>query len=216
MKIPKIIHLVWFGGQRPEKFDILVNEIKRINHDYEIYEWNDNNINFQLKNYKLFSECKNLGAKSDIFRFEVLHELGGIYMDYDFIQIKKFDDLLMNDFFIGTSSCCPNESWNSIIGATKNNEICKKFLDGLSNTKPIDRHQIQRVMEDTGPEYLTKLLKDGELDGKYKKFIGPYFFPFPADERFGIRELRQTDIDYCKSFSTDETYCIHLHTTTWQ
>lgn len=216
MSIPKIIHLVWFGGDRPKKFDYLVNEIQRINHDYKIHEWNDNNINFNLINSKLFSECQNLGAKSDIFRFEVLNEYGGIYMDYDFIQIKNFDDLLDYEFFLGTSNCCPDEDWNSIIGSTKNNEICKKFLNGLSNTKPIGRFEVDRVMRETGPYYLNKILKENNFEGKYKKLIGEYFFPFPATERHRIRELKQTDIDYCKTFINENTYCIHLHTTTWQ
>ena len=77
--------------------------IKRINNDYEIIEWSDNNINFELKNKFLYENTTNLGGKSDILRFEVLSKFGGIYMDYDFLQIKKFDDLLDYDFFAGTN-----------------------------------------------------------------------------------------------------------------
>ena len=101
--IPKIIHLIWLGGKLPEKFIHLKNEIKKINFDYQIIEWSDNNIDFELINKKLFDESTNVGAKSDILRFEILYKFGGIYMDYDFLQIKKFDDLLNNDFFAGTA-----------------------------------------------------------------------------------------------------------------
>lgn len=216
MKIPKIIHLVWFGGERPNKFDSLVKRIKEINFDYEIIEWNDSNINFNLINYDLFLSCENLGAKSDIFRFEVLNQYGGIYMDYDFIQIKKFDDLLDNNFFVGTSDCSPHESWNSIIGSTKNNKVCEKFLTGLSNTRPIGRFEISRVMDETGPYYLHRVLEQMDSENDYKKYVGKYFFPFPAVERLKIRNLNDEDIEYCKSFINNDTYCIHLHTTSWQ
>ena len=51
--IPKAIHLIWLGGKRPDKFDITLNEIKRINNDYEIKEWNDDNIDFELSQINL-------------------------------------------------------------------------------------------------------------------------------------------------------------------
>jgi len=92
--IPKLIHLVWFGGPRPRFFDKTVDLIKSINYDYEIKEWDDNNIDFDLINRELFDKTKNYGSKSDIFRFEVLNKYGGIYMDYDFLQLKKFLDIL--------------------------------------------------------------------------------------------------------------------------
>ena len=88
--IPKIIHLIWLGGKKPEKFNITLQKIKQINNDYEIKEWNDDNIDFELIQKDFFNKTENLGSKSDILRFELLNKYGGIYMDYDFIQIKKF------------------------------------------------------------------------------------------------------------------------------
>ena len=123
--IPKIIHLIWLGGSLPDKFISLRNKIIEINGDYEVIEWNDNNINFPLMNSKLFESCTNLGAKSDILRFEVLYKFGGIYLDYDFLQVKKFDELLDLDFFAGTASTEPDEVWNSIIGCSLS--VCLLF-----------------------------------------------------------------------------------------
>lgn len=216
MKIPKIIHLVWFGGERPKLFDSLVKKIKEINFDYEIIEWNDSNINFELLNIDLFNKCENLGAKSDIFRFEVLYKYGGIYMDYDFIQVKKFDDILDFNFFVGCPFNAEHEVWNSIVGSTKENIICYEFLKGLSNTKPLLRWEINRVMSETGPYYLQKIFDENKDKTNSKKFIGNYFFPFPAVERNKIKNLNDDDIKYSLSFIDDTTYCVHLHTTTWQ
>jgi len=36
MSIPKKIHLIWVGGERPIIFDYFVNEIKKISYDYEV------------------------------------------------------------------------------------------------------------------------------------------------------------------------------------
>jgi len=216
MSIPKKIHLIWVGGTRPPKFDYLINEIKRINHDYDVIEWTDNNIDFELINQNLFDQTENFGAKSDILRFELLYRYGGIYMDYDFLQIKPFDDLLDYDFFAGTNKDVPNEVWNSIVGSVKDNELCKKFVEGLKDTKPIKKHEIDRVMNETGPYYLMDLYRSKKWDFKHKIFIGDYFFPFPATQRHRIRQLSKQDINYIKTFITNNTYTIHLHTTTWQ
>lgn len=215
-KIPKKIHLVWVGNPRPRKYDFLVDEIKRINDDYEVIEWNDDNINFQLMNQELFEKCQNLGSKSDILRFELLYKYGGIYIDYDFLQIKKFDDILDCDFFAGAPKDAHNEVWNSIVGSVEGSQVALKFLEGLKDTKPIEKNQIDRVMNETGPYYLQRILENNVFTEKIKIFRGNQFFPFPGAQRFLIRNLNSSDIDYARKFADETTYCIHLHTTAWQ
>jgi inositol phosphorylceramide mannosyltransferase catalytic subunit len=215
-KIPKKIHLVWLGGERPSKFDTLLDRIKKINVGFEIIEWHDQNINFELINHQLFNDTTNLGSKSDILRFELLYKFGGIYMDYDFLQIKSFDELLKYEFFAGTDKNNPNEVWNSIVGATQGNPICKKFLDGLYNNTPININETMRVMNETGPYYLTKLINENEWDCDLVILKGDYFFPFPGEKRNKVRNITQEDINYLESFKNENTFCIHLFTTTWQ
>jgi len=215
-KIPKIIHLIWFGGERPGKFEHLVNEIKRINFDYKIIEWNENNIDFELKRKDAIDMCNNMGAKSDILRFEVLYKYGGIYMDYDFLQIKKFDDLLDNEFFAGACEVTDNEVWNSIIGSTTGNIICECFLNSLKIETPIEPKDINGVMSKTGPYFFKKIIDENNLKNKFQYYGGKYFYPFPAVERGIVNGLSESQLNYAKTFADDKTYCIHLHTTTWQ
>jgi mannosyltransferase OCH1-like enzyme len=215
-KIPKIIHLIWFGGNRPDKFDFLVDEIKRINFDYEIIEWSENNINFELLRKDAIDMCDNMGAKSDILRFEVLYKFGGIYMDYDFLQIKKFDDLLDNEFFAGSCKGTEDEVWNSIMGSTPKNIICETYLNKLKLESRIGIKDINGVMNLTGPFYLKKIIEENNLEDKFKYYGGSYFYPFPAVDRGLVNGLSESQLEYAKTFIDDKTYCIHLHTTTWQ
>lgn len=216
--IPKIIHLIWFGNKRPEKFNFTLNEIKRINNDYEIKEWNDNNINFELVQKDFFNKTENLGSKSDILRFELLNKYGGIYMDYDFIQIKKFDELLNYDFFIGSGN--ENETWNSIAGSIPGHKISKDFLEGLSKVTPVIKNdnedEIGMVMSKTGPYYIHKIYNNNRSLPNIKHLDKNYFFPFPADERNSVKDLNEESINYIKSFAKPETVSIHFHTCTWQ
>jgi mannosyltransferase OCH1-like enzyme len=216
--IPKVIHLIWLGGKRPAIFDITLNEIKRINNDYEVKEWNDDNIDFELIQKDFYNITENVGSKSDILRFEILNKYGGIYMDYDFIQIKKFDELLEYDFFIGSGN--ENETWNSIVASIPNHKICKDFIDGLSKTTPVVKNDTGdekgMVLLKTGPYYIHKIYEDNKSLLNIKNLNKNYFFPFPGAERNSVRNLDEQSINYIKSFTKEETICIHFNTCTWQ
>lgn len=215
--IPKTIHLIWLGSDLPEKFKYTVSEIKRINFDYNIIEWTDSNINFRLDNQHLFEQTQNLGSKSDILRFEILKKFGGIYMDYDFLQIKKFDELLEYDFFVGSGD--DETVWNSIVGSIPDHVIVNDFLNGLKDAQPVGlgKHNITNVMETTGPNYLTRVfLKYKKLNG-VKIFKKNYFFPFDSLIREEVNKLKnETDVERIRSYAKPETFCVHFHTCEWQ
>jgi mannosyltransferase OCH1-like enzyme len=41
-----------------------------------------------------FDRASNFGEKSDIWRYEILFRLGGVYVDTDFECVRPFDSLL--------------------------------------------------------------------------------------------------------------------------
>jgi hypothetical protein len=56
-----------------------------------------------------------------------------------------------------------------------------------------------------------------EYKENIKFLLGGYFFPMPADQRFYVNKLIGNDlIEYVNQFVTEKTYCVHLHTTSWQ
>lgn len=130
--IPKIIHYCWFGNKsKPDLVLQCIKSWKKYLPDYEIKEWNDEN----LKN------CDNLYVQealkqkkwafiSDYFRLYALYNYGGIYFDTDNEIFKSFDEFLNLDFFSGY------ENWNgyispftAVVGAKKGHKIIKELLD---------------------------------------------------------------------------------------
>lgn len=216
MDIPKKIHLIWLGGNKPLWTEYIVNEIKRINFDYEVIEWDDSNIDFVLDNQTLFDQCENLGSKSDILRFELLYRYGGIYLDYDNLVIKKFDDLLHYDFFTGTHISQPNEAWIGVMGSKPNNEICQQYIKDVSTITPIKKEEVYRTMDDTGPNRLRRVLFENHWTCNYKIFVGTEFYPFEAPLRRKETILNDEFINFLKTFSDEKTYTIHFHSCTWQ
>ena len=85
MSIPKKIHYCWFGnGEKPESVKKCINSWKEKLPDYEIYEWNENNIDFKSNSYAREAyENKKWAFVTDYVRLLVLVKFGGFYFDTD-------------------------------------------------------------------------------------------------------------------------------------
>ena len=154
-RIPKIIHFIWLG---PKPFPI--TSIKNVrswlaNHpDWKFMFWTDrkrpapcndmeviNIKKFEFKKLKNeYDISDNWAQKSDILRFEILFQYGGIYVDHDANSVKKFDDLCKNfDFFAGLET--PHEEINDytitlgigLIGSMPKHPFVDKTMDKIIN-----------------------------------------------------------------------------------
>jgi len=102
--IPKIIHYVWVGGEKPKSVKHNINEWKAMFPDYEFIEWNEENWNISsncFANY-FYNKGKNgYGFVGDPIRVDVLDRFGGIYLDTDVHIYKKFDSFLGESLVFG-------------------------------------------------------------------------------------------------------------------
>jgi mannosyltransferase OCH1-like enzyme len=104
--IPKLIHQIWIQGikELPKKLYDNHLLIKKSNPLYEIKLWDNESISKLLKDklpklYYVYINCDKLGGfgskftcMSDIGRFAILYEYGGVYIDLDYecsIDISK-------------------------------------------------------------------------------------------------------------------------------
>ena len=107
-KIPKTIHLIWVGP-RPFPSGSVENIRSWMAHhpDWTFNFWTDrsrplpcngmkirlfDDFNFQFLKEK-FEESNNWGEKSDIWRYEILYQEGGLYIDHDSFCMRPFHGL---------------------------------------------------------------------------------------------------------------------------
>jgi hypothetical protein len=108
LRIPKIVHFIWLG---PRSFpQVSVENIRtwmKFHPDWTFKFWTDRKrlppcegmevhyINdFEFKYLKdKFNLSQNWAAKADIFRYEILYQEGGIYIDHDVVCLRSFHDL---------------------------------------------------------------------------------------------------------------------------
>ena len=104
--IPKIIHYVWLGKTPlPEKTVRCIDSWKRYCPDYEIIEWNEDNINLDSCLYaKQAYKARKWAFVSDYVRLFALERFGGIYLDTDVEILRPLDSFLSLKCFLGFES----------------------------------------------------------------------------------------------------------------
>ena len=207
--IPKIIHYCWFGyNEKPEFLQSCINTFSKKNPDWEIVEWNNDNIEYN--SYVRYCFDKKYWVKiSDFIRLKVLHDYGGIYLDTDVEVIKPLDFLLENKAFFSYES--KGRINHAISGAEKGHWFLERCVDEFLRTFDGSQWNVAG-----GPIFITKMLekyfKIPEYDDNVVKYgddevtIYPsrYFFPYYYTEKFD------------ESCITKDTAAIHHWSLTWK
>ena len=216
-KIPKIIHQIWLGGEFPDKYKRIRDTWVDKNPDWEYKLWTDSDAeSFGLENIEQFDKIDNLGAKSDIFRYEILYRYGGIYIDTDFECLKSFNDLTHLDFFTGTGHMDVPVLFNGLIACVPNHVIIKRLIEDI---KIVPINGFNEIMKITGPYYFSDVVFNYMKNNKSEKIVvfpTVFFYPFPASNRYSAKEDNDSSRAYVNKFVTDKSYCVHLWYTSWQ
>ena len=152
-RIPKVIHLIWVGPNPfPKEAVENVSSWAEKHSDWTIKFWTDRrrplpNRNMELKlvsdfNFETlgayYEESDNYAEKSDLLRYEILYQEGGLYVDHDVKCFKSFESFHHNfDLYCGlepphepviSSSISVN---NSIIGACPRHLVLKSSIENV-------------------------------------------------------------------------------------
>ncbi len=201
--IPKIIHYVWIGGNPlNELAEKCIASWKKYCPDYEIKRWDETNLDVNQNRYcKEAYEAKKWAFVSDFFRFQILYNEGGIYLDTDVELLRPLDDLLNNKCFMGFDD--PNSvNPGSIIGSEKGHPFLNEMLEFYN-------HANFNIGETVCVNTTRTLLKYGlnfnnqnqNLTNDVKVYSTEYFCPLKYGEREPV--------------ITNNTYSIHWYAATW-
>ena len=119
--IPKLIHQSWQTTDLSTYGKIAVrsqNSWKRLYPDFEYKFWTDEDIAKYIKKQPLkyqdtFHTLDKNIKKMDFFRYLILYEYGGIYVDMDFIARTRIENKILLDYgFIGYKAHRPTDGTN--------------------------------------------------------------------------------------------------------
>ena len=160
LKIPKIIHQIWIGKELPQAFVQFQRTWQIYHPDWEYRLWTQHDINsLNLRNREFVLQSRNPGEISDLMRYEILYQYGGVYLDVDYECLRSLDPLhYLYDFYIGIQPLDSGlvQLGIGIIGAAPGhpilNECIEHVKDGWGN-KQLE----QKATARTGPIYCTKI-----------------------------------------------------------
>lgn len=187
--IPKIIHQIWIGPKKPPLWCIESWKINFCNKytDWEYILWSEKEINnLNMINNDIYNTETTLRGKSDIARYEILYQYGGVFLDADsfWIDNNKNLDYIINNELNNKELFCANEPKNThlfangVIGCIKNSNIILEIINYLNKnyteTKLKNNHKYS-IWKVTGPIPFTNVIK---LNIKNVKVLpSVYFYP---------------------------------------
>ena len=138
--IPKKIHQIWISKDPvPSFFQGYMRKLRDMHPAWEYRLWDLQDISPLLPRVALDAYAAGMhpALVSDIGRFAVLKEYGGIYLDADCEPVKPLDPLIGGDaaFFCG-SVCSGNAGLieMAVIGSAPGGKIVEALLEGLTKS----------------------------------------------------------------------------------
>ena len=160
MSVPKIIHQLWIGDK--EMPINAMNSVKNMNSDYKYMFWCEKtieeNLNIKPRYQRKIDEHTAIWGKADMYRYFILEQYGGIFVDADMVCIEPFDDFLLSSaFFCWENEIMrPNLCATSLQGYPPNHIIPKSAIEWIMNNNV----NIEKTRIDSwklvGPGLLTK------------------------------------------------------------
>ena len=216
--IPPIVHFIWMGSEPPKTVELAMASWKKHNPSFEVKLWTDAEIqkfSWSCPHSEMFFKtAKNWAEKSDILRFEILYQLGGIYCDTDAVCLNSFENLLNRgmSFFAGFESNKIKRFGrpligSALIGAAPRSSVIKRCID-FSQTMEEAPAIHQHIRSGPGP--ITKASYEALESGEKNVLLLPcsYLYPLPWEKRLASVEEIINNI-------LPETFAIHLWEGSW-
>jgi len=92
-QIPKIFHFMCLHGDLPKWANKYMQGWQDLHPDWTINHWTMDNLP-ELYNKTLFDQAINPAHKSQILRYDLVYQFGGIYLDWDMECRKNIEPLL--------------------------------------------------------------------------------------------------------------------------
>ncbi|MBS0604829.1 MAG: hypothetical protein JSS60_07315 [Verrucomicrobia bacterium] len=212
-RVPKVAHFIWIGPRPfPRESVENVRTWMAKNPDWTFYFWTDRQRPLPMPGMKIrmvqdlqflklrdcFAKSDSYGEKSDVLRYEILYQEGGVYIDHDVKCFKSFDALNgAYDFYCGIdmpyTSSLPScvYTTNNLIGVKQGHPImlrCMEMLqekwDQIGEEYPgADRDAVlNRVLHRTFWMF-GEAVKQASNQGENRDIVFPaYYFDAPKEE----------------------------------
>jgi hypothetical protein len=220
--IPKIIHNIWIQGYEnlPNETKVTYANIKKLNPEWDFMIWDDEMIKKMLKKnpsiYNIYiktsnyTEIDNNTIKSDIARYIIMKEYGGLYFDIDFNCTSSFDELFLsepngtkkNTIYIASS----NTNLWSYINPFQKTKYCSCFM-AMDKNHPIWETVIQKLKNATTKFQIREALDISLQESENERV--------PKTKAFPIILLKKVNGNYYQCVDNDTICYTQSSSSSW-
>ncbi|MGI8596727.1 MAG: glycosyltransferase [Thermoleophilaceae bacterium] len=194
--IPRVFHRIWLGEEpMPEEFVAYGETWRRHHPDWTMELWTEERLP-ALRHPDAFERGRNHSERSNVLRYELLWQLGGVYIDTDMECLRPIDPLL-DSVCAFAGSTRPGRIGSAIVGSVPGHPAFERAVELV----PQGVAGGGRQTEETGPGFLTAILADFP---DVTVFPAAYFYPYRHDEK----HLRGQEFP--------DAYAVHHWTKTWE
>lgn len=194
--IPRTLHYIWFSDKPiPNELQENIEGWKRLCPDYEVKCWNEKNYDVSTNKYMYDAyKKKRWSFVSDYARLDIVYQYGGIYFYTDVELVRRPDELLFNDAFIGFERLSTVNT-GSGFGARAGFPLIRQMRDHYENVEFTNRANANEMI--LCPVYETAILEKHGLkrNGDFQVVANMSVYPvmyFNAKSLYSDR-LRITD-----------------------
>lgn len=220
-KIPPVIHFIWLGSELPKKFIPFIESWRQHHQKWLIKIWTEKEAQqLTLKNRALFDSNTNHGYRSDILRYEILWQEGGLYVDIDFFCTHSVDILHRSFSFYGCLFPHQTIIANGIIGAAPHHPIMLQCIEQIRalTTQEGDSHHTE-IQQVSGPHNVTRSVWNFvQHNPRHKEILilpAGYFFAVPVtcknQGNHATVELQML----AKQYRRPESLALHCWANSW-
>lgn len=176
--VPKMFHRIWLGpAAMPEEFARYGQTWKEHHPGWRIATWTAPALAARYPELSdLVGRCERPSNAANIYRYSLLHEYGGVYIDTDFECRRNIEPLIEGEelFTAHQVDDVRNPAYlcNAFFGCTPRHPAISALVDGVPRAfNPQNRYNC-------GPPYFTQVMRN------FLPRILPrrFFYPYSWDE----------------------------------
>lgn len=168
MPIPPLIHQTWKTSNIPLRWRHLVDSVKRNHPEWTYHLWSDEEMEAHVLDnhpalYPVYMAFEKNVMRADVFRYVVMHDLGGLYcdLDYEFLRPYPYGEAELVLMEESSEEDGGRQIANYVFASAPGHRFWKDVLDDLVRNPPIVT-SANDVTGATGPGLISRIFFAGE------------------------------------------------------
>jgi mannosyltransferase OCH1-like enzyme len=163
VQIPRIVHQLWKDKNVPARWRKAIASVRRYHKGWEYRLWTDALIDDYVRTkhprfYPVFTGMNRHIMRIDVFRYVLMHDIGGLYcdLDYEFVRPYDYGDagiVFAKEFDVAFGDP-QDQVANFFFASVPGHPLWRDVLDDLQQRPPYAAESIDVCLV-TGPWYLS-------------------------------------------------------------